>query len=153
MPPQPGDYFVHATGEDKSPLVPASLELGGRPIQAWPVDPATDMVRDGTLYNLVMLSRWEMAELGAEAQAYSAEGVVCTTVICTHASCEVSDWVEDARVCECPCHFSRFDPRFNGAVTQGPAFRKLPALQLALADGRVVVKAPFDGRVGGDVNE
>jgi ubiquinol-cytochrome c reductase iron-sulfur subunit/rieske iron-sulfur protein len=151
MPPQPGDFFVHATGEDKTPLTPDMIELGGRPIRAWPADPATGTPRDGTLYNLVMLSRWEPDQLGPEAQANAAEGVVCQTVICTHASCDITDWVEDAQVVECGCHFSRFDPKFNGAVVQGPATRKLPALALAMADGRVVVKAPFDGRVGGDV--
>jgi rieske iron-sulfur protein len=151
--PQIGDYFVRATGEDKSPITPESIEIGAAPFSAWPVDAATDTVRDGTLYNLVNLSRWEPTDLTADAQAFAADGVVCQTVICTHASCEVSDWIADARVIECPCHFSRFDPKANGAVTQGPAFRKLPALQLALADGRVVVNSAFDGRVGGDVDE
>ena len=99
-----------------------------------------------------MVSRWDPNELGDQGKAYAADGVVCQTVICTHASCEVSEWVEDLKVVECPCHFSRFDPRNNGAVLLGPAFRKLPALMLDVADGRVVVKQPFDGRVGGDVN-
>jgi ubiquinol-cytochrome c reductase iron-sulfur subunit/rieske iron-sulfur protein len=151
MPPQPGDYFVHATSGDTTPLTPESIELDARPIRAWPVDPATGTVRDGTLYNLVMLSRWDPGELGPDGQANAAEGVVCQTVICTHASCDIGEWVEDLKIVECGCHFSRFDPKRNGAVVQGPATRKLPALALAMADGKFVVKAPFDGRVGGDV--
>ena len=97
LPPQPGDYFVHATGDDKKPLTPANFELGGRPFQAWPVDPATDTVRDGTLYNLVILSRWDPNELSDEAKAFAADGVVCQTVICNHASCEVSEWIADSQ--------------------------------------------------------
>jgi Rieske Fe-S protein len=100
-----------------------------------------------------MLTRWEPGDLTADAQAYAADGVVCQTEICTHASCEVTDWIAEDRVIECPCHFSRFDPKANGAVVVGPAYRKLPALQLATADGRVVVNSAFDGRVGGDVTE
>jgi ubiquinol-cytochrome c reductase iron-sulfur subunit/rieske iron-sulfur protein len=153
MGPQIGDYFIRARGDDKSPVTPESLELGGAPVSVWPVEAATDTVRDGTLYNLVMLSRWEPGDLTADAQAYAADGVVCQTVICTHASCEVTDWIPEERVIECPCHFSRFDPKANGAVIVGPAYRKLPALQLATADGRVVVNSAFDGRVGGDVTE
>ncbi|WP_147276024.1 ubiquinol-cytochrome c reductase iron-sulfur subunit [Pelagibacterium lacus] len=150
-PPAPGDYLVFAGGEDRTtPLTPDSLVPNAGQVQAWPVDPATDTVRNGTLYNLLVLTRWDPAVLSPEGQEYAAEGVVAQTAICTHAACEVTDWIADSFHMECPCHFSRFDPRQNGAVIQGPATRKLPALALAMEDGRIVVKAPFDGRVGGD---
>ena len=152
MPPQPGDLLVRARGADKTtPLVPADLELRGRPIQVWPADPATGVPRNGTLYNLIMVSRWDPGEIGTAAQERHADGIVAQTVICTHSACEVVDWVDDLKLVECPCHFSRYDPRNNGAVVQGPSHRKLPALALAIKDGKIVVDRPFDGRVGGDV--
>lgn len=151
-PPQPGDYFVFASGDDQStPLTPESIVPNAAPVQVWPVDPATQTVRNGTLFNLVLLTRWDPAVLSPEGQDYAAEGVVAQTAICTHAACEVTDWVPESFHMECPCHLSRFDPRQNGAVIQGPATRKLPALALAMQDGRIVVREPFDGRVGGDV--
>jgi rieske iron-sulfur protein len=153
MPPQPGDYLVRATGDDIAPLTPADIETGARAIQVWPAAADGEIVRDGTLFNLLIVSRWDPAMLGAEAQGYAAEGVVAQSVICTHSACEVTDWAEDLQVLECPCHLSRFDPRFNGAVVQGPATRRLPALALAMEGERIVVARPFDSRVGGDVTE
>ena len=76
MPPQPGDYLVRATGDDLTPLTPADIETGARAIQAWPAATDGDIVRDGTLFNLLIVSRWDFATLGAEAREYAAEGVV-----------------------------------------------------------------------------
>jgi rieske iron-sulfur protein len=150
-PPQPGDYLVRASGDDQTtPLTPEDIVPNAHPIQAWPADAASETVRSGSLLNLLVLSRWDPAVLSPEGQAYAAEGVVAQTAICTHAACEVTDWVAESFIMECPCHLSRFDPRQNGAVMQGPATRKLPALALKMEDGRIVVSAPFDGRVGGD---
>ena len=151
MPPQPGDLLVRASGDNLAPLTPADLEIAAAPIQVWPADPATGAPRSGSLFNLLQVSRWDPATLAPEAQAKAAEGVVAQTIICTHAACEVTDWVPEFFVIECPCHQSRFDPRNNGAVVQGPATRRLPALGLGLDNGRIVVVEPFDGRVGGDV--
>ena len=86
----------------------------------------------------------------ARPWAYAAGGVVAQTTICTHAACEVTDWMAESFHMQCPCHFSVFDPRQNGAVIQGPATRKLPALALSMDGDRIVVREPFDGRVGGD---
>ena len=151
MPPQPGDLLVRASGDDRTtPLTVADLEVGAAPLQAWPADPVTGAARDRTLFNLLLLSRWDLAQMTADAQANAAEGVIATTIICTHSACEVSDFVSEFSIMECPCHQSRFDLRANGAVVQGPATRKLPALGLAMEDGKLVVARAFDGRVGGD---
>jgi ubiquinol-cytochrome c reductase iron-sulfur subunit/rieske iron-sulfur protein len=150
-PPQPGDYLVRATGDDQTtPLKPADIVVNAQPIQAWPADTATQTVRNGTLFNLLLVSRWDPANLSPEAQARAGEGVVAQTAICTHAACEVTDWAAEFWLMECPCHLSRFDPRNNGAVVQAPATRKLPALGLAVEGEKIVVSQPFDGRVGGD---
>jgi ubiquinol-cytochrome c reductase iron-sulfur subunit/rieske iron-sulfur protein len=153
MPPQPGDFIVFTSADGFKPIAPEDVELGGRPVRAWPADPVTQAPRDGTLYNLLVLSRWEESDLAPDAIPYAADGVVAQTAICTHTACEVADWVAEERVMECPCHFSRFDPKNNGAVVQGPAFRRLPSLPLTVADGKVVVAEVFDSRVGADSNE
>jgi ubiquinol-cytochrome c reductase iron-sulfur subunit/rieske iron-sulfur protein len=152
MPPQVGDYLV-LTSDQPTPLTADILALGGRPTRAWAADPATMTPRDGSFLNLIMVSRWSPDELAPEAAEYAAEGVVAVTAVCTHQACDVSDWVEDVKLMECPCHFSRFDPRAIGAVVEGPATRRLPALKLAVEDDRIVIAAAFDSRVGGDVSE
>jgi ubiquinol-cytochrome c reductase iron-sulfur subunit/rieske iron-sulfur protein len=152
-PPQPGDVLVLTTSDGFVPIKPEDLEVGGRPLRAWPAEPGSQTLRDGTLYNLLVVSRWDTADLGPDGARDAADGVVAQTAICTHTACEVADWVEEFRVMECPCHFSRFDPKNNGAVVQGPATRRLPALPLTMADGVVVVAQVFDSRVGADVNE
>jgi ubiquinol-cytochrome c reductase iron-sulfur subunit/rieske iron-sulfur protein len=151
MPPQPGDFLVHASGKDKTTrLKPSDIELGAQPIEAWPADPATGEARSGSLTNLLVLSRWDPAELDDSAKANAADGVVANTAICTHAGCEITDWVADTKILEGPCHLSRFDLRRSGAVVNGPAARKLPALGLALDGELLVVAREFDGRIGGD---
>ena len=51
----------------------------------------------------------------------------------------------------CPCHATRFDPKNGARVIDGPAPRPLPALPLALAEGRLVVSRSFTTRVGFEV--
>jgi rieske iron-sulfur protein len=152
MPPQVGDYIA-LTSSDSTPLTPDALTVAAAPRRAWPLDPATMTPRSGTVYNLLMVSRWAPDALTEDAAANAADGVVALTAICTHAACDISDWAEDVQAMECPCHFSRFDPRANGAVVQGPAARRLPALKLELDGGNIVIAAPWDSRVGGDMEE
>jgi ubiquinol-cytochrome c reductase iron-sulfur subunit/rieske iron-sulfur protein len=151
LPPQLGDLLVRASGDDQTtPLTPADLEIGAGQIQAWPADPVTGEARSRSLFNLLVLSRWDDAELSSDTLPNAAGGVVANTIICTHAACEVTDWVADAKIFECPCHLSRFDPKRNGAVVQGPATRKLPSIALRLEGERLVIAGAFDSRVGGD---
>ncbi len=148
MSPQPGDYLVRTSDQTKTPLTPDGIELGSAPFRAWPFDPATDTVRNGALNNLLLVSRWSPEALTAEAMEFQAEGVVAQSAICTHQACDISEWVAEQQVVECPCHYSRFDPKDAGAVVNGPAIRRLPSLTLSVVDGRVVVQAPFNSPVG-----
>jgi len=149
-PPQPGDYLVRASGDDQTtPLTPDDIVPNSAPVQAWPADSATQTVRSDNWQNLLVLTRWDPAVLSPEGQQYAAGGVVAQSAICTHEGCEVTSWVAENFLMECPCHLSRFDPRQNGAVMQGPANRKLPALALKLDGDKIVVASGFDGRVGG----
>ena len=56
--PREGDLFVFAEGEHKGNEVkPGDLPLGGPQVLAWPKDPKSGVVRDGSRLNQVLLLR------------------------------------------------------------------------------------------------
>ncbi len=65
-----------------------------------------------------------------------AEGFHALSATCTHLGCRTS-YQADSSAIFCPCHGSRFD--LTGAVTDGPAPRPLPRLQLVVDRGYLVV--------------
>jgi Rieske Fe-S protein len=149
MRPQPGDVLVKlGAAADPKPLAPGDLPLGGPQVLAWPMDPASKTVRDGSRLNKVLLLRLAPDGFDAATRARSADGIVAYSAICPHAGCDVSQWLAQAQRLECPCHFSQYDPKAGGKVVGGPTPRPLPALPLKSADGRLVVAKPFTSRVG-----
>jgi Rieske Fe-S protein len=115
---------------------------------AYPVDPATDIVRNGSRLNQVLLIRFEMDQLSENAKANAAEGVLAYSAACTHQACPVSMWKKDEGTLYCACHGSQFDPRDAAEVVDGPAPRRLAMLPLKIEDGVLVAAGPFTGRVG-----
>ena len=69
-------------------------------------------------------------------------------VLITHSGCEVDQWLSDEELLYCPCHDSKFDPKNEAKVVDGPAPRVLPALALGIADGKLIVAKPYTSRVG-----
>ena len=62
--PQEGDRFVFAEGEHKGTEVkPSDLPLDGPQAFAWPKDPKSGVVRDGSRLNQVLLLRLDPASL------------------------------------------------------------------------------------------
>jgi len=150
-PPQPNDHFVFLTGPKKGEVVRVdSLAVGGPQVQAYPVSPE-GTVRNETPLNLVILARFDPAELNEETRARAAEGVVAYSAICTHQACPVNMWSKDRDAFVCSCHGSIYDPKKGAEVLFGPAPRPLPSLGLKVADGVVTVAAGFSSRVGGTV--
>jgi rieske iron-sulfur protein len=148
-PPQPNDRFVFLTGPKKGEVVSLdSLVVGGPQLQVFPVSPE-GTVRNETLLNLVILTRFDPAELSEETRARAAEGVVAYSAVCTHQACPVNMWSKDRNAFVCSCHGSVFDPKNGAEVIGGPAPRPLPSLSLKVTDGVVTVAAPFSSRVGG----
>ena len=50
--PQKGDILVLAEGEHAGDTIrPEDLKLGGPPLHAWPKDPKTSVIRDGSRLN------------------------------------------------------------------------------------------------------
>jgi menaquinol-cytochrome c reductase iron-sulfur subunit len=73
-------------------------------------------------------------------------GVISTR--CTHLNCEVN--LQEDGSFRCPCHGSAFDK--NGAVTEGPARRALPWLEVNITESKEIqvniektVEAPNEG--------
>jgi rieske iron-sulfur protein len=146
--PREGDVLVRAEGDKPTPLTPDDLSLGGKQTMAWPMDPASDVVRNGSRLNKVLLLRLDPKGFDEATAGRAADGVVAYSAICPHAGCDVTEWHADSQLLQCPCHQSEYDPKAGGKVVSGPSPRALPALPLKSADSRLVVAKPFVGRVG-----
>jgi rieske iron-sulfur protein len=149
--PKEGDLFVKDGDAKATPLRPEDIPTRGPQTMAWSMDPADNTLRNGSRFNRVMLIRLDPDKLSEETKGRAADGVVAYTAICTHAGCEVSDWVAADQRLFCPCHDSTFDPADGGKVLDGPAPRALPALPLKVTDGKLTVAKPFTGRIGFEV--
>jgi len=145
--PREGDVFVAIDLATTTPIEPKHI-VTGAPILAWPMDPAGNVVRNGSRLNKVLLLRLDPRGLTAETRARAADGILAYTAICPHTGCDVTGWIADQAILECPCHMSLYNPRDAGAVLGGPAPRPLPALPLKIQDGKVTVAKPFTSRVG-----
>jgi rieske iron-sulfur protein len=147
--PHAGDRFVFATGEHKGSLItPADLPIGGPPVTAYPVDPHSRIVRDGSRLNQVLLIHFKPEALIGDTRLRAAAGIVAYSAICTHAGCDVSDWKDHTKTLMCFCHYAEFDPRDGARVLDGPAPRRLAALPLKVVDGVLTAAGGFIGRVG-----
>lgn len=147
--PTAGDRLVAADAEGPPrPLTVADLKPGHKPLLAFPYDPASRQLRDGSRFNKLLLVRLDPGRLEPEVQARAAEGVVAYSAVCTHQGCDVTEWVEGEQLLMCYCHFSRYDPARSAQVVAGPAPRKLPALPLAVEGGQLVVAGPFTSAPG-----
>jgi rieske iron-sulfur protein len=147
--PQDGDRLVFADGERQGEIImPQDLPLGGPHARAFPLEPHSKIVRDGSRLNTVMLIRFDPDQLGEQSRSRAANGIVAYSAICTHQGCEASAWDAEAKTVWCPCHDSKFDLRENGRVVSGPAPRRLAALPLRWMDGVLTVAGGFTGPVG-----
>ena len=147
--PQPGDRLVRAAeGGPWSALTPATVPPGGPPVIAYPMDPTTGIVRDGSRLNQVLLVHLESRDLADETRARAVAGVVGYSAVCTHTGCDQWEWEARAKTIKCPCHFSTFDVKDAARVLDGPAPRRLPALPLKTVAGVLVVAGGFVGRPG-----
>ena len=149
MRPQVGDVFVRFEGDQDGPVISAAeLKAGDVPIVAWAMDPKTNLPRDGSRLNQVLLLRLDPSTLDAKTSPHAVDGLLAYSAICTHAQCTVTGWIKDRQVLHCPCHQSEYDPRQDAKVVSGPAPRALAVLPLKLNDGKPEVAAQFIGKVG-----
>jgi len=140
--------LVAVSSTSQEPLKPDDLQLDAQQTFAWPMDPQTKTVRNGSRLNKMLLLHLDPEGFDPATKEHAAEGVVAYSAICTHTGCDVTNWDPDRRLLACPCHYSVYDPKQKAQVITGPAPRPLPALPLNIADGRLVVAKPFIGRAG-----
>jgi len=151
--PKKGDLFVVSEGMRAGEVInPDDLKLGEPPLHAWPKDPKTSIVRNGSRLNEILVIRLDPAEMDDETRSRCADGILAYSAICTHAGCSVTGWQKSDTgskdVLKCFCHNSEFNPREGAHVVLGPAPRPLPALPLAIAAGSLTIAATFVGKVG-----
>jgi len=148
-PPQIGDALVFAFGKRAGQVIaPADLTVGAKQVLAFPMNPATQRVRDASRLNQLAVVRLDPARLAGETLARAAGGVVAYSGVCSHTGCDVTDWFGDKLHFKCPCHESEFDPADAARVVGGPAPWQLAALPLKLVGDAIVVAGPFVGRLG-----
>ena len=149
--PQPGDLLVHAFGE-RAGVVIAPADIADAPLFAFPMEPASGLVRDGSLHNQVLMVRVDGQALSAKAADYAvAQGAsvfLVYSAACTHTGCEVSGWRKETQRLACPCHGSEFDVHDAARVMNGPAPKPLAMLAVELAGGAFRVAGGFSRRVG-----
>jgi Rieske Fe-S protein len=144
--PKEGDYLVAIDAANPDGLAPK--DIAGPLVIAWPMEPAARLIRNGSRLNKVLLVRLDPATLVGPTRERAADGVVAYSAICPHAGCEVSSWIDEQKILECPCHNSRYNPREGAAIIDGPTTRGLAALPLKIVNDKLVVAKPFIGRLG-----
>src|SRR5215510_16084159 len=71
--PQNGDFLVFARGDRQGRVITLQdLSLGGPPAVAYPLDPGTQTVRDGSRLNQVLLIRLPLEELTEQTREVTA---------------------------------------------------------------------------------
>lgn len=93
--PRKGDLLV-VSERDRAGgiIVPDDVRLGEAPLHAWPKDPKTSVVRNGSRLNEILLIRLDPGDMDEETRSRSAEGIVAYSAICTHAGCSVTGWLK-----------------------------------------------------------
>jgi rieske iron-sulfur protein len=147
--PQPGDTLVYAYGDNKGELItPDKLPLGGPQELAFPMEPKSGTIRDGSRLNQILVVRLDPDAMSEQTRSHAADGVVAYSAVCTHQGCPISMWGDEKETLFCSCHASQFDPRNNAEVVDGPAPRRLAILPLEIANSELVVAGEFQGRIG-----
>ena len=149
MRPREGDRLVRAAADRRSEVLTArGIPVGTAPITAYPADPTTGVVRDGSRLNQVLVIPLDPRDLTEETRARAGGGIVAYSAVCTHTGCDQWDWQAASKTIKCPCHFSVFDAKDGARILEGPAPRRQPALPLKVVDGVLRVAGGFVGRPG-----
>lgn len=147
--PAEDDLLVFAFGSRSGEIMtPDALTVGSPQVFAFPMDPATGIVKSANRLNQVVVIRLDPAWLSDETASRAADGIVAYSGVCTHTGCDIEDFNAEFNRFQCPCHESQFDPSNGASVVGGPAPTPLASLPLKLVDGQLVVAGEFIGRVG-----
>jgi ubiquinol-cytochrome c reductase iron-sulfur subunit len=98
---------------------------------------------------LVRLKPEDLKWASPEREAWSYQGIVAYSKICTHVGCPVALYEQQTHHLLCPCHQSQFDITEQARVIFGPAARPLPQLPITVdAEGYLVAQSDFNEPVG-----
>ena len=146
--PQVGDKLAFMVGPKQGQeILPEDMKVGEPPVLAYPMDPASGQVLVSRA-GLLTLVRLDPKDLQPASAKNAADGVVAFSSLCTHYGCPVTTLHPSQTQIVCNCHGSVFDAGNRGAVTQGPATRRLAMLPLEIRDGALFVSGAFDGPIG-----
>ncbi|MCY3980869.1 MAG: Rieske (2Fe-2S) protein [Alphaproteobacteria bacterium] len=147
---QPGDRLQLIKGEAQGEaLRPDMLTTGARPVEVFPLDPASGVLRRRNRLNRILALRLDPAEMDDQTRARSAEGVLAFSALCTHRACTIKSWMAEERHLRCHCHLSEFAALSGGSVRGGPARRQLPMVPLGLdGEGFIVALDGFTRKPG-----
>src|SRR5258708_117693 len=128
--PREGDLLVAVGATPSEPLKPDDLPLDGKQTFAWPMDPTTSTVPNGSRLNKMLLLLSTL-----RASIPRPRGALSTVSSPTRPyvrirGCDVTNWHPDKLLLECPCHYSMYDPKEGAKVVSGPSPRRLPSLPL-----------------------
>ena len=159
--PNPGDSLRHTMWKKGTRL---SLDPTGTPIKASDVTLGSvfHVIPEGLAelekHKLeekakaaVLLVRLDPAKLieTEERKAWSYDGIVAYSKICTHVGCPVALYEQQTHHLLCPCHQSTFDVTDSCKVLFGPATRPLPQLPITVdAEGYLIAQSDFTEPVG-----
>ena len=98
---------------------------------------------------LVRLRPEDLKWADPQREAWSYQGIVAYSKICTHVGCPVALYEQQTHHLLCPCHQSQFDITDQAKVIFGPAARPLPQLPITVdAEGYLVATSDFTEPVG-----
>jgi ubiquinol-cytochrome c reductase iron-sulfur subunit len=155
---------VRLTRDDRSPIKPADVSVGGQ-MTAFPGVPGgtTNDFADSPVL-LIHLRDEDAATLRSNLHHYSKNALenpddpnsggmwnsfVAYSKICTHAGCPASLYEQQTNRLLCPCHQSQFLITDNARPVFGPATRRLPMLPITVDDqGFFVAKRDFGVAIG-----
>lgn len=146
--PEPGDKLAFIMGPKKDQEIkPEDLKIGEQPTLAYPIDSVTGKVLASRVSMLTVV-RIKADAITEKSAKNAADGIVAFSSLCTHAGCPITTLHPSQTQIVCNCHGSVFDAGNRGAVTTGPATRRLAMLPLEIKDGVLLVAGKFDGPLG-----
>lgn len=133
------------------PIKPSDLEVGAVAQVLPELLPGEERTLNNIAKDAVLLIRIrpEEFQLSPERLAWTYEGIIAFSKICTHMGCAVALYEQQTKHLLCPCHQSTFDVPRAAKVIFGPAARPLPQLAITVdAEGYLVAQKPFTEAVG-----
>ncbi len=139
------------TDPGNRPIKPSDLEVGAVAQVLPELAPGQERHLEDIAKDAVLLIRIrpEEFQLTAERLAWTHEGIIAFSKICTHMGCAVALYEQQTKHLLCPCHQSTYDVTRAAKVIFGPSARPLPQLALAVdGEGFLIAKQPFSEPVG-----